>query len=279
MKKNILLKFNIGVVVFLFLLSSCSRSIDGIQMVREKKSHPSESITNRISKHQTNDSKNETHFDSNLQTENQTVGESLTASTDKSISDFNKETVLPLPKINSGKFNLDWSANNLEECDVIVLKTGEEVSAKVTEIGQDEIKYKKCDNLSGPTYSMNKSDVFMIKYSNGTKDIISANNSVPNNTTSNNNNPTEKNNSSSKAVTHWAALVGYICGLVGCFFFGVLLGIAAIIFSAVGLSAIKKNPELYKGKTLAILGIILGIVGIAAWVVVLSLLLSGYYYY
>lgn len=56
--------------------------------------------------------------------------------------------------------------------DNIVLKTGEEISAKVLEIGTSEIKYKKSSNPEGPTYSIAKSDVFMIKYENGTKEVI-----------------------------------------------------------------------------------------------------------
>ncbi len=58
--------------------------------------------------------------------------------------------------------------------DVIVMKNGDEVKAKVTEIGTNEIKYKKFDNPDGPVYSATKSDVFMIKYENGTKDMISS---------------------------------------------------------------------------------------------------------
>lgn len=56
--------------------------------------------------------------------------------------------------------------------DNIVLKTGEEISAKVLEIGTSEIKYKKTSNPEGPTYSISKSEVFMIKYENGTKEVI-----------------------------------------------------------------------------------------------------------
>jgi hypothetical protein len=40
------------------------------------------------------------------------------------------------------------------------------------EITTNEIKYKKFDNLEGPTISILKSEVFMIKYQNGTKDVI-----------------------------------------------------------------------------------------------------------
>ncbi|MBO7572352.1 MAG: hypothetical protein J6T48_09395 [Bacteroidales bacterium] len=56
--------------------------------------------------------------------------------------------------------------------DVITLKSGDEIQAKVTEVGQSEIKYKRFDNPDGPVYSIGKGEVFMIKYENGSKDII-----------------------------------------------------------------------------------------------------------
>jgi hypothetical protein len=55
-------------------------------------------------------------------------------------------------------------------CDILILRSGEEVSAKVSEITDDLVKYRRCDMPDGPTYSVKKNDVFMIKYSNGTKD-------------------------------------------------------------------------------------------------------------
>jgi hypothetical protein len=61
---------------------------------------------------------------------------------------------------------------NVYSQDNIVLKNGEEIRAKVLEIGIQEIKYKKHENVGGPTYTILKTDVFMIKYENGTKDII-----------------------------------------------------------------------------------------------------------
>lgn len=57
--------------------------------------------------------------------------------------------------------------------DLITTKKGDIVKAKVLEITTSEIKYKKIDNLSGPTYSILKSDVFSINYKNGSKDVFS----------------------------------------------------------------------------------------------------------
>jgi hypothetical protein len=56
--------------------------------------------------------------------------------------------------------------------DIITLRSGEEIKAKVQEIGTDNVKYKKYDNLSGPIYTLMKSEIFMIKYENGDKDIF-----------------------------------------------------------------------------------------------------------
>ena len=63
--------------------------------------------------------------------------------------------------------------------DVIVMKTGDEVKSKVLEVGINEIKYKKTDNPDGPTYTIAKSDVFMIKYENGSKEVFSNDQAAP----------------------------------------------------------------------------------------------------
>lgn len=58
--------------------------------------------------------------------------------------------------------------------DVIIFKTGEELKAKIAEVGLSEIKYKKADNPNGPLYTTVKAEVFMIKYENGTRDVFTA---------------------------------------------------------------------------------------------------------
>jgi len=56
--------------------------------------------------------------------------------------------------------------------DVITLKNGDEIKAKVTEISSSEIKYKRFDNLEGPTIVIVKNEVFAINYENGTRDVF-----------------------------------------------------------------------------------------------------------
>jgi hypothetical protein len=57
-------------------------------------------------------------------------------------------------------------------CDKIVCINGEEIEVIVSEITSEFISYKKCDNIDGPKYSIEKSKVFIIKYKNGSKEII-----------------------------------------------------------------------------------------------------------
>ena len=56
--------------------------------------------------------------------------------------------------------------------DVITKKNGDEIQTKVLEVGVSDVKYKRYGNESGPTYTLSKSDIFMIKYENGDKDIF-----------------------------------------------------------------------------------------------------------
>jgi hypothetical protein len=56
--------------------------------------------------------------------------------------------------------------------DVITTRSGESIQAKVMEVGQTQIKYKKSDNPEGPVYWILKSVVLMVKYENGTVDVF-----------------------------------------------------------------------------------------------------------
>tara|TARA_B110000240_G_scaffold48994_1_gene55715 strand:- start:335 stop:934 length:600 start_codon:yes stop_codon:yes gene_type:complete len=57
--------------------------------------------------------------------------------------------------------------------DNIILKDGEEISSKILRINPENIEYKKASNLQGPTYTLGKIDVFMIKYENGEQEVFS----------------------------------------------------------------------------------------------------------
>ncbi|MCL2042033.1 MAG: hypothetical protein FWG84_08375 [Bacteroidales bacterium] len=63
--------------------------------------------------------------------------------------------------------------------DIITLRNGDDIEALVQEIGTDEVKYKKFENPNGPNYTLKKSEIFMIRYVNGSKDVFKDEAPVP----------------------------------------------------------------------------------------------------
>ena len=60
----------------------------------------------------------------------------------------------------------------LQAQDKITLKNGDEISASISEITDEEIKYKRTDEPEGPVRIFYKYEVFSIKYANGTKELF-----------------------------------------------------------------------------------------------------------
>ena len=56
--------------------------------------------------------------------------------------------------------------------DVIVKQNGDEIEAVVIEVSSDNIKYKDFDYQDGPLRNISVHEVFMIKYKNGTKELL-----------------------------------------------------------------------------------------------------------
>ena len=79
----------------------------------------------------------------------------------------------------------------------------------------------------------------------------------------------------SEAKVDPLALTGFITSLVGLFASPVLLGLLSIIFGAIGLSRINKNPEKYKGKGFGITALILGIIEVVVIFLLVALLLGA----
>lgn len=57
--------------------------------------------------------------------------------------------------------------------DIILLRNGSELQAKVAELTPTEIKYRRFDNPDGPLITIMRSEVFMITYENGSKELMS----------------------------------------------------------------------------------------------------------
>lgn len=162
-------------------------------------------------------------------------------------------------------------------CDQIVLRNGDVIEAKVKEVGVTEIKYKKCDRQDGPDYTISKRDVLSIKYSNGEVERFnSVSTPSPSNSSSGSGNRTAYDSPTNPANdgprTDPFAIVAIATGglaiLTG--YGAFLLGAAAIVFGALSLSRIRKEPGRFKGKGLAIGGMVAGLV--AAGLILLYIL-------
>lgn len=57
--------------------------------------------------------------------------------------------------------------------DLLIKRNGDELLVKVIEVMKEDIKYKKFSNIDGPLYTMSKTEIFMIKYENGEKELFS----------------------------------------------------------------------------------------------------------
>ena len=134
-----------------------------------------------------------------------------------------------------------------DHCALITKEDGSEISAKIIEITSDEVRYKKCDYLDGPTFSIKKSEVSIIKYGNGTTQIFKVTPSTP--SPDEQYRPGPNNISWGRRPPHKLAVIAMSSGLAGILLtllgsvFGVILGIGAIVLGVISLVKIRQNPE------------------------------------
>ena len=63
-------------------------------------------------------------------------------------------------------------SNYVKSQDIIVKNDKTSIKTKVLEITDNEVKYKKFDNQTGPTYSLKKSEITNIVYENGDTEVF-----------------------------------------------------------------------------------------------------------
>ena len=124
-----------------------------------------------------------------------------------------------------------------EECDNLILRDGNEILVKIIEITPDLIKYKRCKKEDGPLISVSKEDVFMIKYNDGTKELIKLSKKE-------NKNVSNDNSSYIGYYTAYYILCGIsiICSLLFSWVLGLLFLVIAMPFGIIG-HANKKAAE------------------------------------
>lgn len=174
-----------------------------------------------------------------------------------------------------------------DSCDVLFFKDGSEVRAKVTEVNVTDVKYKRCDNQDGPSYVTKKSDLFMIKYANGTREVIKTEPEVKN-TAPSASTFQYKSNKPVKVLHPMAGLslalgiLAVVLSFVPFFLFIVppaylgLMFLSALVATIVGgttLRQIKRQQEIYRGKGFALPGFLMALITLCIYVFLLLIFL------
>ena len=74
---------------------------------------------------------------------------------------------------------LTFAVGTAQAQDLLTKQNGDELQVKVLEITPTEVRYRRSDNPDGPLISVRRSDVFMVRYANGTKEMFGANQNAP----------------------------------------------------------------------------------------------------
>ncbi|HQQ95240.1 MAG TPA: DUF4190 domain-containing protein [Bacteroidia bacterium] len=183
---------------------------------------------------------------------------------------------------------------SLDSCgDQIVFRNGDELDAQILEIGSDYIKYKTCDNLSGPLRVSSLEKIFMLRFMDGKRKLIEQKKSIaksdqgPSGTrTLSGSNHTQRSmgrNNSDKlesGITSAYAPVDHqkkrelYTGALGAFILSLfswtlILAPVAFILSILSLNKINQEPDKYKGTGFALFGLIISLI---AMLMILSLI-------
>ncbi len=156
-----------------------------------------------------------------------------------------------------------------DACDTLVLRNGTVMLAKILEITPEQIKFRYCDSPNEVLRIINKNDVNYIVYANGLKEVVEYKPNVPFYYQ-----PLRK--------TNGFAIAGFALGIFDVFLSGSYS--TATISSGIGLTTIlpftlliltiglcilaiiqiAKNRASQKGMTLAIIGLVLSLIMLAA---------------
>lgn len=143
-------------------------------------------------------------------------------------------------------------SNNDSCADILVFRDGVELTVKIVEVYEGTVKYLPCNNLDGPLRVQTGEKVFMIKYANGTREVLQ----MPVKSEPDKNLSKEKNQTDKKGI-NGLALASFICGILG---FLILPAIVAVILGMIAKRQYRSNPTKYKAMWMATFGMTAGMV-------------------
>lgn len=148
-----------------------------------------------------------------------------------------------------------FTLSPVDSCDLIIFKDGSEVPVKLIEISSKQIKYKKCSLPDGPLYVTNKADLFMIKYLNGTKELVKTESATA---TQQDNVPGDTSHRSPTFL----ATNAFVFSLIGLYPFFFPASIAALIMASIQIHRIETEPNRYAGIRKARAARIIAMIGL-----------------
>lgn len=82
--------------------------------------------------------------------------------------------------------------------DIITTKDGSDIQARILEVTNSEVKYKRFSNLEGPTFTINKSDILIVRYENGENEVFKESDNIQNSQSSQHNQYNQRNQTSQR---------------------------------------------------------------------------------
>jgi hypothetical protein len=137
------------------------------------------------------------------------------------------------------------SKNLNDSCDKLIMRNGDEQLVKVIEISDREIKYKRCDFLNGPTYTISKNKVYLIEYANGIKEhVVTYPEDESNSQKAEEENNYKYNGPKKYPGEYWTAWILFAIGII---YLGLITWPIALFFARSAKRKAQKNPRMYKG--------------------------------
>jgi hypothetical protein len=156
------------------------------------------------------------------------------------------------------------------KCDTIVFNDGKKILAKIAAVSQKKVSYHLCDNLDGPKFSHETSLINKLQFANGTKTVISDYYSFDA--------PEEKELEVAEEDKKYEVLSLLSLIFLGISPFLLLNGFwiltipIALILGIIGLLRIKRYSKKFKGRWMALTGVI----GAATFIILIAALIVAY---